>query len=347
MSSSQLKNFIKSKMIDKSLISIFIPTGNRAKSLKKVLESLNKQAYKKFEILIVDYKSTDETPRVINNFKDKLQIKFIRQEKKGLVGAANLALQKTKGEFFIRTDDDVVMKPYWLKAIYETFKKDKKIGGVTGPTVVPKEYLMNRDLFSFENKFKTGNLFWKIVGFIYINYFMEGRPYRVSHWFDSGAFSLGSNYESALKEPVQEINNLEACNWSVRTKLLKQIRGFDCSYGGLGEYHEADAAFRIKKLGYKLIFNPKIFLNHCPSQNGFFNNRPSSYSRMVNFIVFYLRYIKPNSLSKSIKFLSYLLFINCYYIFQTIKHKQLSQLGALAGNIGGLIKYLKLAYNNQ
>jgi len=334
-------------MIDKSLISIFIPTGNRAKSLKKVLDSLSIQTYKKFEILIVDYKSTDETPIIISDYVNKLQIKFIRQEKKGLVGAANLALKKAKGKFFIRTDDDVIMKPYWLEAIYETFRKNKKIGGVTGPTVVPKKYLLNRDLFSFENKFQTGGAFWKIVGYIYINYFMEGQPYRVSHWFDSGAFSLGSNYASALKEPVQDINNLEACNWSVRTKLLKQIGGFDDSYGGLGEYHEADAAFRIQKLGYKLIFNPKIFLNHCPSQDGFFIDRPSSYSRMVNFIVFYLRYIKPNSVSKLIKFLSYLSFINCYYIFQSIKHRQLSQLGALAGNISGLIKYFKLLYTNQ
>lgn len=334
-------------MIDKSLISIFIPTGNRAKSLKKVLESLSKQTYKKFEILIVDYRSTDKTPIIINDYAKKLRIKFIRQVKKGLVGAANLALQKAKGEFFIRTDDDVVMKPYWLEAIYETFRKNKKIGGVTGPTVVPKEYLLNRDLFSFENKFQTGGAFWKIVGYVYINYFMECQPYRVSHWFDCGAFSLGSNYASALKEPVQEINNLEACNWSVRTKLLKQIGGFDDSYGGLGEYHEADAAFKIQKLGYKLIFNPKIFLNHCPSHDGFFNDRSSSYSRMVNFILFYFRYIKPNSLSKLVKFLSYLLFLDSYYIYQTIKYRQLSQLGALAGNIGGLIKYLKITYNKR
>ena len=72
-------------MIDKSLISIFIPTGNRAKSLKKVLDSLSIQTYKKFEILIVDYKSTDETPIIISDYVNKLQIKFIRQEKKGLV----------------------------------------------------------------------------------------------------------------------------------------------------------------------------------------------------------------------------------------------------------------------
>ena len=46
-------------------VSIFIPTGNRALSLDKTLQSLTKQAYKNFEVIVVDYKSSDNTEAVI------------------------------------------------------------------------------------------------------------------------------------------------------------------------------------------------------------------------------------------------------------------------------------------
>lgn len=331
-------------MKNKILASIFIPTSNRGESLKKTLSSLTKQTYNNFETIIVDYKSTDNTQKIVNLYKNILSIRFIEQKEKGLVKAANLALKKAKGEIFIRTDDDVIMKKYWLESIISTFKSNPKIGGVTGPTIILKKYLKNRDLFLFEKKMRHGSLFWKIIGMIYFNYFMEKQFFRVCHWFDCGAFSLGSNYKNSLKQPQQEINNLEACNWSVRTKLLKKISGFNNIYTGVAEYHEADAAFKIKRLGYKLIFNPKVYLNHCPSQDGFFKERPSSFSRMENFLIFTLLHIKPNTISKVLRYFFYLIFINCYYIYQAIKCRQISQLGALVGNFTGYFKYKTLKH---
>lgn len=323
-------------------ISIFIPTGNRIESLKKALDSLENQTYKNFEVIIVDYRSKSDAFKAIDSYKKILNIVIINQTEKGLSRAANLAIERAKGEIFIRTDDDVIMSKHWLEAINKVFEKDEKIGGVTGPTIVPEEYIKNRDLFSFEKKFKNGSFFWRTIGKFYFNFLMESNPYRVSHWFKSGAFSPGSNYVESLKELEQEVNNLEACNFAVRIDLLKKIGGFDSVYAGVGEYHEADASFKIKNLGYKLIFNPKIILYHCPSQDGFFNDRPSSYPRMINFIVFYLRHIKPDSFSKIIRFISYILFQDLYYFYQFITTRQFSQLGAIPGSIMGFVKYYKL-----
>ena len=144
-------------------ISIFIPTGNRADSLKIVLDSLVAQAYQDFDVIVVDYKSTDNTPQIIESFSQKLKITVLHQTEKGLALAANMALEIATGEIFIRTDDDVKMSPGWLQAIQETFA-DPQVGGVTGPTVIPDDYKQNRDLFVFENAFKTGNVFWRTVG---------------------------------------------------------------------------------------------------------------------------------------------------------------------------------------
>jgi GT2 family glycosyltransferase len=320
--------------------SIFIPTGNRANSLEKVLKSLAQQTFTHFEVIVVDYKSTDHTAKIIESFKNKLNIKVIHQTEKGLSKAANMALAKAKGGIFTRTDDDVKMSKGWMEAIVDTFK-DKKVGGVTGPTIIPDEYRLNRDLFAYEQKFKEGSFLWRMFGRIYYDWFMESKPYDVSQWFGSGAFSLGSNFETSKKFPLHEITNLEACNFTVRTDLLRKVGGFDVIYGGVGEYHEADAAWKIKKLGYKLMFNPKAWLQHLPSQDGFFSDRPSSYSRMVNFVVFYLRHIQLDSLKKLLQFSSYILFLWSYYCMAGIQTRQMKQFGAIPGTFAGFFVYLK------
>ena len=307
-------------------------------SLKRTLASLNNQTYRDFEVIVVDYKSSNELLNVVNTYRDLLDIKVVHQTEKGLSQAANLALKVARGEIFVRIDDDVVMDKTWLEAVYTTLSSNEKIGGVTGPTVVPTEYTVNRDLFVFERQLREGTSFWRLVGKVYFKYFMEGTPRRVSHWFKSGAFSLGSNYPEALQEPFQEVTNLEACNFCVRTALLRQVGGFDGSYTGVGEYHEADAAFKIRDLGYKLVFNPKVSVNHCPSQDGFFNDRPNSYSRMLNLIMFHSRWLKVDSLDGFFKYVLYLIFLNAYYAYLAITRRQAIQLLAIPGTIVGLMR---------
>jgi glycosyltransferase involved in cell wall biosynthesis len=322
--------------MNKPEISVCIPTKNREKSIGKMLNTLTKQSYKNFEVLIIDGGSNDKTIKIVKSFRNKLKIR-IYYKRGGLIPQMNKGLKVARGEIFVRTDDDVLTTKNWLKTVKKVFETDKKVGGVTGPTVIPKKFALSRDLFYFQRKLKRGGLLWKAISSFYYGYIMEGNPYRVSHWYKSGAFSLGNNYKSARRKNKKVVNNLEACNWSVRTKLLKKVGGFDPSYSGIGEYHEPDASFKIKNLGYKLIFHPKAEVNHCPSIEGFFNERPLSYPRMINYIIFYKRHIKVDSLDKLLRFSSYLIFQNLYYTYQAISKKQLGLLGCYPATIIGLI----------
>lgn len=320
-------------------ITIVIPTKNRRDSLKKTLDSLVKQKFKDFEVVVSDGNSTDGSREMLETYKSKLKISLADGEG-GLVLAMNNACRKAKGEIIIRTDDDIVASPQWLGEIQKTFV-DKRVGGVTGPTIIPRDYLNNRDIFSSQENFKKGNIFWRLLGKIYFDYFMEGDPYRVSHWFNCGAFSLGSNYEDCLKIPQNlEVDNLEACNFAVRAKLLEKVGWFDKKYTGVGEYHEPDAALKIQKLGFKLIFNPKAKIFHCPVQTGIYNARPKAYSRAQNFINFYFRHIRPNTFNKAFRFYLYLVFVNLYWFRKFLTTGQWRELGAVPGTVIAVFKNL-------
>jgi len=325
--------------MDSPLISVMIPTKNRVTSLKKALDSLVVQSFTDFELVVVDGGSTDKTKELVFSYEKHFPIQWAEKEG-GLIPQMNVAYQIARGKYAIRTDDDVIFSIGWLQGIIEAFESDENIGGVTGPTVIPKEHAQSRDLFYFEKKFREGSLFWKVVGKLYYGYFLEGTPYRVSHWCKSGTFTLGTNFDTALNEPIQEVNNLEACNWGVRRDLLVRVGGFDPIYSGIGEYHEPDAAFKIQKLGYKLVFSPKAHLFHCPSVDGFYKDRPDSFPRIINFITFYFRHIRPNTLDKFVRFFMYLGFQNAFFLFQAISKKQMGLLGAVPGTFVGLFNVI-------
>lgn len=318
-------------------ISILIPTKNRRESLGKMLDSLLRQSFRDFEVILADGRSTDGTLEMLNKYSKSFPINVVDGEG-GLVSAMNNAWKAAGGEIVIRTDDDVVTTPDWLKVIWKTFESDPKVGGVTGPTTIPKEHLKTRDVFLAQERFRSGGMIWRLLGKIYYDFLMEGEPFRVSHWFKCGAFSLGSNYADCLKmkEPLV-VNNLEACNYSVRRNLLAKVGGFDPLFTGVGEYHEPDVAFKIQNLGYKLIFHPKAQVFHCPVQTGIYKARPRSFSRAQNFVNFYFRHIKPDTPSKFFRFYSYLIFINLFWFYKFLSSKQILELGAIPGTLLAIV----------
>lgn len=87
--------------------SIIIPTYNRAKRLQLTLDSLHKQTYKNFEVLVCDDGSTDQTKDIVDSFVDKLNLTYIWEENWG--GPArprNNGIKVAKGEWICFLDSD-------------------------------------------------------------------------------------------------------------------------------------------------------------------------------------------------------------------------------------------------
>ena len=290
---------------------------DRSGSLEKVLSSLENQTYTNFEVVIVDGSADELTEEVAGRHKKFISIIFIKQKTKGLVNVINEGVEQSTGDVLIRTDDDIIAEKEWLEEIINAFNKSELVGGVTGPTIVPEEIKDSRDLFYFQGKMSTGSFLWRLLGKFYFKYLLEGKAFSIGKFFRSGAFSVGSNYIDYLTfDKCIEVDHLEGCNLAVRNDLLKRIGGFDPIFSGVAEYNDADAAYKIKKLGYKILFNPKAKILHLPSKDGAYKERINSYSRMINFIIFYFRHIRPDNLDKFIRFSMYLLFLNGYYTYR-------------------------------
>ena len=98
------------------LVSIVIPTYNRASMLKRAIESAVKQQYRNIEIIVVDDGSEDDTQSVVSVINDP-RIQYIKSEgNNGVSFARNVGLKKVSGEYIAFLDSDDV---FFLSKIRE------------------------------------------------------------------------------------------------------------------------------------------------------------------------------------------------------------------------------------
>ena len=111
-------------------ISIIVRTKNEERWISRCLESIFKQNYKNFEIIIVDNCSTDKTLEKLKSFKIKKVLKI----KNYLPGKAlNLGIKNSSGKYIVCISSHcIVVDNYWLTNLVKSIEEDKKYAGVYG-----------------------------------------------------------------------------------------------------------------------------------------------------------------------------------------------------------------------
>ena len=97
------------------LITIAIPTRNRASLLKECVRSALAQTYSNIEVLVSDNASTDNTSAMLKSIQDpKLRV-LTNLENIGIFGNFNRCLREAAGEYFILLPDDDALHPTFVE----------------------------------------------------------------------------------------------------------------------------------------------------------------------------------------------------------------------------------------
>lgn len=99
--------------MNKPLVSVIIPTFNRAYTILNAIESVHKQTYDNIEIIVIDDGSTDNTQELLKHL-DTLRY-FKLKTNQGQSNARNVGLSHTKGEFICTLDSDDVWLPEFVE----------------------------------------------------------------------------------------------------------------------------------------------------------------------------------------------------------------------------------------
>lgn len=108
------------------LVSVIIPTYNRALLIRRAITSVLAQTYPNFEIIVVDNASVDNTAEVVGAIVDP-RLKFIRHDlNKGPAASRNTGLINSGGDYITFLDSDDEWLPQKLAAQLDVFKEDRE-----------------------------------------------------------------------------------------------------------------------------------------------------------------------------------------------------------------------------
>lgn len=104
------------------MISVVIPLYNKEQSIASTLQTVLKQTFQDFEIVIVNDGSTDHSVEEVAKVTDP-RIRLIHQSNAGVSAARNRGIEEAKGEYIAFLDADDEWKPDYLKTQYELTQK--------------------------------------------------------------------------------------------------------------------------------------------------------------------------------------------------------------------------------
>lgn len=121
------------------MLTVVFATHNGAETLPTMLDGLTRLEAPRggWKLVAVDNASTDATPEILAQFADRLPLQILRHAELGRSRALNHALDHIEGELVIFTDDDVVVRPDWLKR-YRWLGKRAPGFSVFGGRIVPR-----------------------------------------------------------------------------------------------------------------------------------------------------------------------------------------------------------------
>ena len=94
------------KEVLKPLVSVIMPVYNAEQFLDRAIQSILNQTYDKWELLLIDDCSTDNSLKLINKYSDPRIRLFVNETNRGIAQASNRGIEESKGKYIALLDDD-------------------------------------------------------------------------------------------------------------------------------------------------------------------------------------------------------------------------------------------------
>lgn len=223
-------------------VSVILSTFRMPKELEMVLESLARQTYKRFEIVICEDDESELTVRIIQAFLKKhsqMQVKHVTQSNQGFrkCRILNRGIMQASGALLVFLDGDCVVHPDFIRDHATQYEPGYYLAGRR--IDLEESFTKQLTLESVETGvFDRLNLHW-ITARLKSQSDKLHRTVRISSSFLRRVLGLNT------------VTDLKGCNFSVSKNDLLAINGFDESYEGYGR-EDTDVELRLQNLGLKI-----------------------------------------------------------------------------------------------
>ncbi|HEX6738489.1 MAG TPA: glycosyltransferase, partial [Vicinamibacteria bacterium] len=204
--------------------SVLIPVFNQAEHTFQCLRALLGEIDPaRHEVIVVDNASSDETPRLLARFADRVRV-LRNPENRGFVEACNQGAAAAGGRYLVFLNNDTLVQPGWLRHLVATAEADPGAGAVGSMLLYPDGRLQ-----------EAGGLIWN----------------------DGQAHNYG-RYESP-EDPrfafAREVDYCSGASLLVPRELFQELGGFDLRYAP-AYYEDADLGMALRARGHRVVYQP-------------------------------------------------------------------------------------------
>ncbi|MGA2681836.1 MAG: glycosyltransferase [Candidatus Bathyarchaeia archaeon] len=166
-------------------VSVVIPTKNSSSTLSNCLQSLVRQEYTNFEIIVVDGHSKDNTIEIAKKYTNKVFF----EEGETRASGCNVGIQHAQGDIIAFTDDDCEVPKDWLTQIVSNFE-DETLDVLGGSTKTPeKSSKIEKAFGAVQNDLLSLTNSWESTRAACDNVIGCNSAYRKATLIDAGGFN--------------------------------------------------------------------------------------------------------------------------------------------------------------
>jgi GT2 family glycosyltransferase/glycosyltransferase involved in cell wall biosynthesis len=212
------------------IVSIIIPVYNKFELTYQCVKSIQEQGARiPYEIIIVDDCSRDET--ILASFAFTGGVRLVRNTTNlSFVRTCNRGFEVARGEYVVFLNNDTQVKPFWLDELYETMRRDDKIGIAGSKLLYPDGRLQ-----------ECGGIIWRMG---------DGWNWGRDQDPDDPRFCY-----------MRDSDYVSGAALMIKSSLFKELGKFDEYYVPL-YYEDTDLCFKVRKLGYRTVVQPASEVIH-------------------------------------------------------------------------------------
>ncbi len=207
----------------KPVVSVVIPVYGRLDLTIACLRSISKyQPTIPYEVIIIDDFSADGSFEVLSKIRG-LRI-YLNNENQGFIKSCNYGANFADGQYIHFLNNDTEVLEGWLDSLYQTFHDLDEVGLVGSKLIYPDGSLQ-----------EAGGIVWR----------------------DGSAWNFGRNQNADLPmfNYLREVDYCSGASIMIPRTIFNSVGGFDELYSP-AYYEDTDLAFKIRKLGFRVIYQP-------------------------------------------------------------------------------------------
>lgn len=210
---------------------------NNWRVTQKCIVELQKNSSTKFEIIIVDNKSTDETYYELQRLSEQNTLRFLRNEIETTYAKANnQGANLSLAPILVFLNNDVFVWENWDKNILKTFEENPKVA-VQGARLLYPQGLIQH----------CGIVFRML-------------PNGMKHHYH---IYLGKPWNSPSVSKSREFQCVTGALLAIRKEVFEQVGGFDENY--IFGHEDLDLCIAVRKIGYQVWYNSDVIAYHLES----------------------------------------------------------------------------------